>query len=391
MSIIISHLGPSGTPFYSQQGRWKECICDMVFDSSYPLNGYLNNLSPGQFNMLSVVDMSFDSVNGPTSSGLAVQYDRTNKAVLVTFEEPSNPLVIEEAVTIPASGIGRLANVPAYIMAAESRTGSVTGGFTIVPVGSTVSTTQVAVDFTTGIVTTFTTDAVTKLLVTYIPMGSGPFVPANQVIDELVTLPNGSTVNLANQANLVQYVYESTTLKIALPIIGSTNSPAAGQIQIQLANSTNTTITDNSAQNNKVAKVTYWKASAFGAAFGFVDRTSTNTSTNVINYSSAMAAGTLNGTLLNAYGVHHAAYATNTDVPSVAIGPTGTAATATPVLNPITNRITFVGSDSITRESIAYILLNAMNLGTNNGGTRPQVPTGTNLSSYTVRARIVGF
>ena len=76
MAITVQHLGPSGTPFYSQQGRWNECICDLLLDSSYPANGYAmsNTNYAGQFNMGSILHMEIGSVNGPTSSGIFGQW-----------------------------------------------------------------------------------------------------------------------------------------------------------------------------------------------------------------------------------------------------------------------------------------------------------------------------
>lgn len=383
----------------SSHGRFHEVLAKLTFGANdYAAGGYAIN--PSQLGLGNIQALMSMGNVGIGSSGVRFMWDDTTiplnygssgKLMVLRSIASAPPAIIpEESVTI-TNNVGTLANPPAYIMAVNASAGGTTGACSVVPVGSTVATTQCAVNWATGGLTFFGTDAVTTALVTYIPMGVGPFVPANQVVDESVALPNGSTVNLANQAALVQYIYESTTLLAPLAIIGTQNSPAAGQIQIQLNNSGATTVTDNAAQNGKTGKATYWKMSGFGVAssnaaqYGWTDRTSTNATSNVINFASALAAGDVNGTFINLYGVHRAALATNTDKPSLALTPSGTPAASSPVINPATNRITFVVGDSITREFVGGLLLNELLL---NYST--EVSPGFNLSGVTTYVRAFG-
>jgi len=366
-------------------------IRNVQLDTSYVKGGYGSTqgfnaqaVGLGNYNLKGMI---VESVNGQVSGEVDAYIDNATGKLVVVRSPGSIPasLIAEETVTITANA-GRLANTPAYILAVEARAGGTTGACTVVPTGSVLASTQCDVNFTNGNLKFFATDAVTSARVCYIPMGVGPFIPANQVIDELVTLPNATTVNLAAEAALVQYVYESTTLLISMPIVGTQNAPAAGQVRVQLHNSGNTTITDNAAQNLKVAKVTYWKSSAFGFPFQATDRASINATTNVIAYSTVAGVLAVTGPCIPAYGVHHGALATNTEVPSVALAPSGTAATASPVYDPVKNNITYTAGDNVTREFFGFIVLNPLVMASEGN----EAIAGSNLSAVTIRATFIG-
>jgi hypothetical protein len=91
-------------------------------------------------------------------------------------------LVIEEVVTV-TTHVGTLAHLPAYIVAVDVTAGAATPACHVAPVGKVAPASSVAVDFTTGIMTFNTADAVTSARVTYFPQQEGTiFAKSNMVI-----------------------------------------------------------------------------------------------------------------------------------------------------------------------------------------------------------------
>jgi hypothetical protein len=384
MSVTITaSTGPYSEGFI---GNRPYRIKHVQMDSSYPQGGYgpTQNFTAAALGLggYTFKDMILLGING-VGSGIVSAYLDYNTHKLVAIRNPgdlSAALIVEESVTV-ASNVGKLANIPGYIISINASAGTTTGAFNVVPKSITPATTQCSVNFATGGLTFFSTDAVTTALVTYIPMGIGPFIPANQVIDEAVTL-SSSGVNLVNQASLIQYVYDTGNATPALQrLIGNQASPAVAtnQQKVNFRNTTHTTLTAAAGNNTDAALVTYWKASAIGLAQGFTAEASLATSSNVLTITSPSIAIPTFGTMLAAV----------TTVPAIVnesmLGPSGTAAAGNPVWNPFANKFTFVSGDAITNVYFSYINYNDLAFQVSS-----EAPAGANLSAVTIRAMFIG-
>lgn len=325
-------------------GKWVHSIVTVAFDNLYATGGY--NVTPQSVGLGAIYGIVAYQINGIASNLARLQWDYKNGKMLCLRSGGQSALVIEESVTV-TSNVGTLAQVPAWIGSINASAGSVTGAFNVIPVGTTPITTQCAVNFATGQLTFLGSDAVTTALVTYVPMGVGPFVAANQVIDEAVTL-SSSGVNLANQASLIQYIYDTTTPALH-NIVGGTLAAASGQEKVALRNSTNTTLTSNAGQSGDSAKVTYWKASAFGLAQGFTAEAEPAVTTS---WTSAFPS-----IVLPTYGTQMVGVASASFVKESLLGPSGTVAANTAVWNPMKNTFSFNAGDSLDHIYVAYVLL----------------------------------
>lgn len=376
MSLTFSLLktGPSFVPPH------RITPVDITFDSSYLRGGEV--LTGGGIRANDVTGVQVFGHPSGIPTQYDVRFDRTNKTLKAY--KPTAPLRVEEAVTV-TSNAGQLACVPGYILSVHVTAGSVTGAFDILPTGLTPTTTQVAVNFTTGAMTFLSGDAVTACKVTYIPLGVGPFIEANRVVDEAVVFGSGAgdTFNLANRAALIQYVCNTTaTGANRLPAIQPVGeSPSSNQIAIDINNSGATTITNNSGQDTNTGKVTYWKYSAFAEAFGWTDQADISVSSNVITWAEALDLG---GILIPGFGTKLVGEATATNKQQRILGPSGAAATDVAVYDPAKGTITFAGGDSITTCEIPYIVMQGAQM----TPTWVEVPNGEDLSTLSVRCAV---
>jgi hypothetical protein len=125
---------------------------------------------------------------------------------------------------------------------------------------------QVAVNFTTGALATYATDAVTGLRVTYFPQQTGgPFASSNLVVDESIVAAAAKTT-LANRAMAVQYVWDDTDSALdALEPVGEAPS-ATHTVAIDIVNGSSATDIDfHGDDEGNTVKVTYLKYSGFKA------------------------------------------------------------------------------------------------------------------------------
>lgn len=370
MPLTITHLAGGRQAV----GAMGEFPVDITFDSSYAKGG-----EPLTDAKIGTRVFGVQRVGGnAAAAAYTVQHiTSTNKLQVL---KPAPALIVEEVVAV-SSNVGTLQRVPGYILAIEVTAGSVTGAFLPIPVGETPVTTQVAVNFLTGGMTFLAGDAVTSVRVTYIPLGVGPFIEANRVVDEAVTLATAG-VNLANRAGLIQYVFNSAaTGANRLPAIQPVGeAPSTNQIAIDIQNSGNTTITPNSAQNTNAAKVTYWRHSAF-AGFGWTDQADITVTSNAIVVGEALDLG---GTLIPGFGCVLVGEATATNKQQRLLGPSGTVGADLAVFDPAKGTITFHAGDSITTCEIPYIVLNPAQF----TGNLIEVPNGENLSGVTIRALV---
>jgi hypothetical protein len=346
----------------------------ITLDTAYPLGGY----SPSQ--PYTVLGATVFSKNAEAQK---YQIDFNQSTGKFVVREPVAPLIVEEVVAV-ASNVGTLGKVPAYILAVEVTAGGVTGAFRTIPVGETPTTTMVAVDFTTGGLTFLAGDAVTSVRVTYIPLGVGPFVEANRVVDEAVVFGSGAgdTFNLANRAALIQHVWNDTASAASrLPtIVPVGEAPGSNEIAIDINNSGATTITNNSGQDTNVGKVTYWKYSAF-VAHGWTDQADIAATSNAIVIGEVLDLG---GILIPGFGDVLVGEATATNKQQRLLGPSGTVGTNLAVYNPAKGTITFDAGDSITTCEIPFVVLCSGLL------SRPlaEVPVGRDLSGVSFDAML---
>ena len=365
-------------------GRLRKTITDAVPDNSYAAAG--EAFGGGNLNVAAAKIIGVEVIGqNAFARRFKWQYDSTNKKMVVS--EPCPSLVVEEVVTV-ASNVGTLSKIPAYILGIEVTAGSVTGAFDVLPTGLTPTTTQVAVTFTSGLLTFLSTDAVTSVRVTYIPLGVGPFIEANRVVDEAVVFGSGAgdTFNLANRAALIQYVCNTTaTAANRLPAMQPVGeAPGTNQIAVDFNNSGATTITLNAAQDTNTGKVTYWKYSAIGVAFGWTDQADITATSDAIVLPEVLDLG---GLFIPGYGTKLVGEATATNKQQRIVGPSGTSAADVAVWNPAKGTITFAGADSITTCEVPYIVLQQSQF----ANEFAEVAPARDLSSASIRCEVTHY
>lgn len=271
----------------------------MVFGNSvltYPAGG-VPAPAFGAFGFTSYMDDLFisDNANG---SDILWKWDYTNRKLRAYRQGHIPPLVVEEAVTL-TSHVGTLKYPPAYIICTVGTISATVQPLRPIPTGITPATKEVAVTFTTGVVTCFATDAVSAMKVTYIPQQpSGPFSAANLVIDESITLATG-TVNTAFRAATMQYCYQTTATAARLPM---GHAVASGVVTCDINNAGATTFDCHADNDAKVAKVTYLKYAGFNQpGIEFIDQASIALTSEVKEYGKA-AGDRVSGLILPGLG-----------------------------------------------------------------------------------------
>jgi hypothetical protein len=359
---------------------------DVTFDSAMVAGGYLVTPTAlgGGFN--EILEARFIGWKGGPISGVGrAEWDATNKK-LIPVADGSEEFIKIETVTM-TSNAGRMSRPPGYIIAARA-IGTTSGSLRIIPSGKTPATKQVAVNLVTGAVSTFATDAVTSIVFIYIPLGVGPFIEANRVVDEAHTFTTGGA-NLANRAALIQYVWNDTDTTHLPAIQPVGEAPATHQIAIDINNSGATTITPNSAQNTNTGLVTYWKFSALGLdKFAWTDQADiTITSTTLFAFADDLAVPP-NGIWVPGFGnviVGETASGT-TNLQGILVDPSGTPATNVLTYYPFRGQIVPVVGDAYVTIEMPYVLLNEANCPALGG----QLPAGFNLTGLVGRFEFIG-
>ncbi len=373
MAITITKDRGAGRPIAGAL----ETPCTLAPDSSYPAGGYsIDPLKFGQRDLLEV------RVIGSNTRGNRYKawFDTTTEKLRV-FQVAGPSLVVEESVTV-ASNAGTLDRVPGYILAIHATTASSAGSKRIIPVGETPAAGQVAVNFLTGALTFEATDAVTVAKVTYIPLGVGPFVEANRVIDESNAGANDTTRDLAIRAGLIQYVWNDTagTLPTIVPV---GESPSSGECAIDINNTAVTTITVNAAQDDATFKVTYWKHAPL-VQYGWTDQADITVTSDAVLFSEVLD---LAGIFIPGFGqVIVGETGASANLQATMLGPSGTAAANVGVYDPAKNKLTLANADSYGTIEVPYIVLDAAMLG---AGGLVEVDTGRDLSALTFKALVV--
>lgn len=360
-------------------------IAKLTGDSSAPSGGY--SITPGKLGfpreIIGAHLLGFEGTQLPTVSGLTWDADNSK----LTIQASGNiPVMIPKELVTVTTHTGRLAYVPGYIIAAAATAGGTTGSLRIIPVGETPATKQVAVNLVTGALTFATADAVTAAAFTYIPLGVGPFIEANRVVDESNTGTDDTTRDTANRAALIQYFWNDTagTLPTMIPV---GESPASGEVACDINNSGATTFTVNAAQDDATYKITYWKFSAIGIDdYVWTDQADiTITSTSLYAFADDLAVPP-NGVWVGGFGNVLVGEATATNHQAIMVPPGISGGANIGVYYPTQGKITLTGSDGYTTLEMPYILINPGVVKANAG----QVPAGTNLSTMKARVLFIG-
>jgi hypothetical protein len=353
-------------------GDMRYAFVDITFDSSYPTGG--ESLLPA--------DLGWDSIHfvkPQNIPGYMFDYEETGQTLRAFRASPL--LIVEEALTI-ASDVGTLRNIPAFVSGVDVTAGGTTSGFRVIPSTDTPITRQVAVNFTTGVVTFAAADAVTAARFTYFPVSVGSIF-ASPTVNEAVVAA-GAGVNLAARAAMVQYVYDTTgnTLLVVVPV---GEAPNAGEVAIDINNSGNTTITTNAGINGNSLLVTYIPFTALPDPSMFVDDGDISSTFEPYNFTTT---SNYYGMTVSAYGgflVGEEGDATNRVVPIG--GPLSTGANNTMVQwQPALNIYTAAQNTNLATVSNPWIVIPPAYL-TN---VMREVPNATDLSTIVTRVLIYG-
>lgn len=358
-----------------QMGALSGIHAIMAFDSSLADGGETVASATAGIRAADVVGVT---VLGKNAEAMAYDFQYNHETNKMAALKPQPALIVAEVVAI-ASHVGTLQKIPGYIFAVNVTAGGVTGAFRIIPVGETPATGQVAVNFLTGGLTFYSGDAVTSVKISYIPLGVGPFIEANRVIDESNAGSNDTTRDLAFRAGLIQYFWNDTagTLPTLVPV---GEAPGSGEAAIDINNAGTTTITVNAAQDDATYKITYWKHSAL-AAYGWTDQADIAATSNAVVLAEVLDLG---GILIPGFGNVLVAEDGTTNKQALILDASGSAATNVAVFDPAKGTITFDAGDSIDTVEIPYIVLHAAML----DNALAEVPAGQNLADCELRVII---
>lgn len=370
-------------------------LVDLAFDSSYPTGGEAITV-PG---LAAINEIYF-----PQVSGYLFEYDKANKKVKVytptgagnahthavaldtgvsaagaahthvftgTAAAQKPAYIVEEPVTVTAN-VGTLAHIPLYITAVHvTAASSVTGAFSVIPVGETPKTKQVAVNFVTGAMTFLSTDGVTAAKVSYIPKRSAGYLSA-VTVDEVV-VASASKVNLAARAGLIQYVWDDTD-GVLVDFEQPGTAPSATHFcTVDILDTADTSIDSHADDADNNLKVTYVPYTQIPPGC-FIDDADISLSSE--NYAFTES-GHYADKLIPGFGVN-AIGETGTADRSAAIweGPSGSAADGIAILNPALNKILTNQDTAMTIISIPWMILDLAQL-------TPIASAGTNANEST--------
>ncbi len=387
----LTGLESSKSKYTFSLGPLTAVIARVTLDSSYPSGGYGSalGLAPSAFGLKTIFGVQVMAARTTLAKTFDYVWDAVNGKLVVRNMGQGLPAVIVEEVVTMTSNAGRLAHPPAYIFTAEAVAGSTTGSLRIIPTGKTPATKQMAVTLTTGALATLSTDAVTSVRVSYIPLGVGPFIEANRVVDEAVVWGSGAgdTFDLASRAALIQYIWNDTSSVHLPPIQPVGEAPATNEITIDINNTAVTTITNNNAQDTNLGLATYWKfTSMLAGSYGWTDDADTTiTSTTLFSIADDIAVPP-QGIWIPGFGNVLVGEATATNKQAVIEGPNGTAGANIALYDPVKGLVAFTGSDAYTTLAVPYMFVNANQVSPNSG----EVPAGTLLTTVTLDIMVIG-
>ena len=360
-------------------GRIRHTVRDCDFDTSYPDGG--EALTARTLGLAVVEECPDVAVNGHV-----VHYDITNALLQVFKQGP--PVRIEASGTIVAGATYTLRYLPGYVLGVRVTAGGVTGAFRVIPTGETPATTEVALNWTTGVMTFLAGDAVTALTVVYIPRHVPGFTTNLLTIDEVVDVTTDSG-NLAARAAAICCVWDDSNNN-PLTIVPVGEAPGAGACAIDMNNGGNTTITVNAAGTTDSLKVTYleFAGNPLTAGANWVDQADRTVTSNAVSPATD-ATFDVNGIVLPGFGqviVGETGAAGN--LQSLMVDPSGTAAANVCVWNPSRNSITFAAGDAYATAEIPLLYFSDEL----HGSILQEVAEGEDLSWLTsVRLHARGF
>lgn len=354
-------------------------IADITLDNSYAAGGEAV-VSP-----LEVIREVFF----PDSGSYQFEYDKVNdkiKAFSPRLNAAQPPaLIVEEAVVV-AAGVGTLKHKPLYIVAVQPTAGTVTGAFSVIPVGETPLTKQVAVNFATGGLTFKATDAVTAAKITYMPKRSTGYL-SSVTVDEVVTA-SASKVNLGARAGLIQYVWDDTDGVLVNLEQPGTSPSATHFCTVDILDTADTSIDSHADDATNKLKVTYVPYSQIPPGC-FIDDADITLNSEAWNFTGDPLTAGYNHLVVPGFGVMLIGE-TGDAARAAAIleGPSGTAADAIATWNPATNSILTNQTTAATILSMPWLILDPNQL---SPITPVEVPATTDLSAVTTRAMFIGY
>lgn len=362
-------------------GNFRKTVVDVAFDTSYPDGG--EALSLRQLGMGSAVkDVRIQAPN----SGYQFRYDRTNNTLQAFRQGPA--VLIEASGTIVSGATYTLRKLPGYVLGVRVTAGGVTGAYRIIPTGETPASGEVAVTWTTGVMTFLGADAVTAVTVVYIPRGVPGFTTNLLVIDEVVVTTTDSG-NLAARAAAICCVWDdSNNNPLTIRPVGE--APGAGECAIDINNGGNTTITVNAVGTTDSLKVTYlaFAGNPLTVGANFVDQADRTVTANVLGPGTDTVFD-VTGMVLPGFGqviVGETGGAAN--LQALLVDPSGSAVANVCVWNPSRNTITFAAGDAYATAEIPLLYLSEEL----HGSILEEVENGTDLSFLTgIRIEAIGW
>lgn len=267
----------------------------ITFDSSYLTGG--ESLVPSDLGLGQILFVGLTQ----GQDGFTYEWDRSNQTIIAynsagftpagsnaapTFTHTLNnvPFFVEEEALTVASDTGTLAFIPAYIVSIADSTGVT---YQIIPeAAAEVDNVSCAVNFSTGVITFAGADDPAAVRVTYFPDREGTFFDNQNAVEETLTAAT-TAVNFSQRAACIQYVYNNTTPGLEL-IVPKAETPGAAQISIEIDDSSQTSIINNSAEVGDTIAVRYLKHDQLGnePAITFVGDTDVAFTTQDIDFSS---------------------------------------------------------------------------------------------------------
>jgi hypothetical protein len=280
------------------------------------------------------------------------------------------PIYRLEEVQAVADNVCTLDFVPLYIWAIQVTAGGTTGAFRIIPAGETPLTNQVAINFTTGVMTFLNTDAVTAVKVSYIPKRSTGFLSAITVDEEITATE--AKANLVARAGLIQYVWDDTDGVILDYEQPGTAPHATHFTTVDINDSGNSSLDCHAEDAGNTWKVSYIPYSQLPVGC-FIDDADISLSSEAYNF----VANNYMHPVIPGFGCQAIGETAGAALAAALWqGPSGTAANLVATYNPVTNALLTNQDTAMTIISMPWLIMDVNQL-------QPKTPTGTNAAEST--------
>ncbi len=271
------------------------------------------------------------------------------------------PLIVEELITV-TSNVGKLDYLPLYIVAVEALATATPVVCNVIPTGQTVATKQVSVNFTTGDMTFYATDAITTARITYIPKRKSGCLSSVTVDESHATLANATPKVLAARAGLVQYVWDDTDNVLMQFEQANVEPTATHFVQVDINDSATTTIDNHSDDDGNTILVTYVPFSQIPKGCQ-IDDTGITLSSEAWNFTGNPGNAGYNNLVVPAFGTMWAGEEAGTASHYGSwTGPSGVDGAAIAAWYPATNSLITDDATAITELTIPWMILDANQL-----------------------------